>query len=100
MASSKLPEVSSNKFEVSNTSALSTTTQSILVPSKVGSSVIVWTALNPSNTWSSITTELAVADLTPNLSTAFIKYFPAPTNGVTTEVAVLAILGTSTVVFA
>jgi hypothetical protein len=54
--------------------------------------------LTPSMTCSDITTELDVADLTPNLSTALIKNFPEPVNGVTTEVAGRAILGTSTVV--
>ena len=52
---------------------LSTAIQFVLVPLKLGSSVIVCTVSNPSKTCSSITTFVEFSDLTPNLSTAFIK---------------------------
>ena len=85
--------------DVSKTSVLSTATQFVFVPVKAVSSVIVVIGLVPSMTCCDITTESALVDLTPNLSTALIKNFPTPTNGVTTDVAGLAILGTNTVVF-
>ena len=88
-------------IDVSNCKLLSTATTLDLVPVNAECSVSVCTdsTLSPT-TWADITWLAKLVDLIPNLSTAFIKYFPVPTNGVVTLVAGLPILGTNTVVFA